>query len=250
MSIISKIECGHCGAPIQFNPGEIVTTCRYCGFTQVVETGKPFTFEHSMFLNKWDENHVESPVREWMGRGFAKPRDLVKRSRITGKSLIYIPFWVLQVEAVSLYKGVFERLTPPVVKDGKIEKHYDWLVLARKATQFPTREYDVPLKGKVPYDFRRIEGFAKVLNSEVERGDAVQKAKQEIRTLHEFLAKQDVDKIIEMQTSFKLGNAVYLHAPIWFVDYEYKKENHKIVLDGATGTVIKGDIPAAKFGLF
>jgi len=250
MSIVQKIECAHCGAPVQFNPGEIVTTCRYCGFTQVIETGKPFTYEHSMFLNEYDEAQVEGIVHEWMRSGFAKPGDLAKASKIIEKSLVYVPFWVLEVDAVTSYKGVFERLTPPIVKEGKIEKHYDWLFLARKATQFPTREYDVPLEGKVPYDFRKIEGFAKVLNSEVEREEAVEKARQEVEAHHQFLAKQEVDKIIETHTEFKFGDAVYLHAPIWFMVYEYKKERYEIILDGATGTVIKGDIPAAKFGLF
>jgi hypothetical protein len=250
MSIVQKIDCAHCGAPIDFKPGEIVTTCRYCGFTQVIQTGEPFTFEHSMLLNEHDDVLVENRVREWMRSGFAKPSNLAKASKVTEKSLTYMPFWILDIEAFSSYKGVFERITPTIVKEGKIEKHYDWLVLARKATEFPTREYDVPLEGKVPYDFRRIEAFAKVLNSEVERSEALERAKQEIEAHHQFLAKQDVDKISEMQTKFTLGDAVYLHAPIWFIVYEYKRETFQIILDGATGMVIKGDIPAAKFGLF
>ncbi len=250
MSIVREISCAHCGAPLQFEPGEIVSTCRYCGFTQVIETGRHFAFEHSMFLNRFDLIQIELAVREWMRTGFTKPGDLEGRSRIVKKSLVYVPFWILEVEATSSYKGVFERLTPPVVKEGKIQKRYDWLVLARKATEFPTREYDVPLKGKVPFDFRKVEGFAKVLNSEVEESDAVEKAKQQVEAHHKFLAKQEVDRIIEMQTNFKVGDAVYLHSPIWFVNYEYKKESFRIVLDGAAGTVIKGDIPTAKLGLF
>ncbi|MGB9134147.1 MAG: hypothetical protein WCC63_00945 [Candidatus Bathyarchaeia archaeon] len=250
MSIVREISCAHCGAPVEFKPGEIVTTCRYCGFTQVIQTGQPFTLEHAMFLNEYNEAQAEGRVRDWMRSGFAKPGDLARASRITEKSLVYVPFWILEVEAASSYKGVFERITPPVVKEGRIEKHYDWLVLARKATRFPTREFDVPLEGKVPYDFRKVEESAKVLNSEVERDEAKENAKQEIEAHHQFLAKQEVDRIIEIQTEFKLGDAVYLHAPVWFVVYEYRKETYQILLDGATGMVIKGDIPAAGFSIF
>jgi len=121
--------------------------------------------------------------------------------------------------------------------------------LARKASDFPTREYDVPLDGKIPYDFRRIEGYAKVLNSEIDENEALNIAKQEIEAHHEFLAKQDVDKIIEIKTEFEFGDAVYLHAPIWFITYEYKGERYKIFLDGSTGTVIKGDIPPTDFSI-
>jgi DNA-directed RNA polymerase subunit RPC12/RpoP len=250
MSIIKEIRCAHCGAPVEFQPGEIITTCRYCGFTQVIETGDAFTFDHSMFLNEYDAIQVETLVDQWMEEGFAKPSGLAKKSKITEKDLTYVPFWILNVEALTAYKGVFERLTPPVVKEGKIQKHYDWVTLARKGTRFPTREYDVPLEGKIPYDFRKIEKFAKVLNSEIERDEAAARAKQEIEAHHQFLAKQEVDKILEIQTDFELGEAVYLHAPIWFIVYEFKKKKYRILIDGATGTTIEGEIPPLKIGLF
>ncbi|MEM3617643.1 MAG: hypothetical protein QXK47_01035 [Candidatus Bathyarchaeia archaeon] len=250
MSIVKELSCSYCGAPISFESGEIIATCRYCGYTVVIETGKAFTFEHSMLLNKYSLVQIEEPVRGWMSSGFLKPADLAKRSKIIEKTLMYLPFWIISVEAESTYKGIFERITPPLVKDGKIVKKYDWLVLARKATQFPTREYDVPLEGKIPYDFRKVEDFAKILNSEIDRDEAVEIAKQQIVEHHQYLAQQDVDRIIEMKNEIKVGQTVYLHVPIWFIKYEYKGEIYSLWLDGATGTVIKGDIPTAKFGIF
>ena len=250
MTIVQEIRCSHCGAPISFNPGEILATCRYCGFTCVIETGRAFTLEHSMILNEYDPAQVEELVRNWMRSGFLKPGDLARSSKILEKNLMYLPFWIVPVTATSTYKGVFERLVPPLVKEGKIEKKYNWLILARKATDFPTREYDIPIEGKIPYDFRRIEGFARVLNSELDKGEAVELARQQIESHHQFLAKQDVDKIIEMKNDLLIGDSVYLHAPIWFIVYEYKKERYKILLDGATGTIIKGDIPPTGFSFF
>jgi hypothetical protein len=249
MSIIEEIRCSNCGAPLQFSPGEVVATCRYCGFTQVIETGKAFEFEHSIILNVYSQAQVDELVHNWMRGGFLKPGDLARSSRIEERNLTYLPFWVVSIAVTSTYKGVFERLTPAVTKEGKIEKNYNWLVLARKATDFPTREYDVPLEGKVPYDFRKIEGFARVLNSEMEKDEAIDAAKQQIENLHEFLAKEDVDRIIEINTNIDIGDTVYLHAPIWFIVYEYKGQRYRLLLDGATGSVIEGGIPPAKFGL-
>jgi len=250
MSIVQEIMCSHCGAPISFEPGEIIATCKYCGYTVVIETGKAFTFEHSMLQNKYDLTNIEETIKNWMRAGFLKPSDLARKSKIMEKTLIYLPFWVVSVEAESDYKGIFERITPAVVKEGKIEKKYDWLVLARKATKFPTREYDVPLTGKVAYDFRKIEAFAKVLNSEIEKNEAVELAKQQIEAHHRYLAQQDVDRIIEMKNEIKINQRVYLHAPIWFLKYEYKGKTYELLIDGATGMVIKGDIPSAGFGIF
>jgi len=250
MTIVEKLSCAHCGAPIPFNPGEIVATCRYCGFTVVIGTGKAFVFEHSTLLNSYDQNQIEEPIKNWMQTGFLKPPDLAKKSKFTEKTLVYLPFWVVSVEAKSAYKGIFERITPQVIKEGIIEKKYAWLVLARKATEFPTREYDVPLKGKVPYDFRKVEAFAQVFNSEIDKDEAIQQARQQIEEHHRYLVQQDVDRIVEMKTEIKLSQTVYLHAPIWFIKYEYKGKVYQLMVDGATGTVIKGDIPTGKIGFF
>jgi hypothetical protein len=247
MAVAQNIRCSHCGAPVEFKPGEIIATCKYCGFTTVIETGEPFNFEHALLLNKFDEKQIEEPIRSWMRSGFLKPGDLAKKSKITEKNLVYLPFWVVSAEATSSYKGIFERIAPPIVKEGKIDKEYNWLVLAREASDFPTREYDVPLEGKIPYDFRKIEGFAKVLNSEIDREEAVELAKQQIEANHRFLLKQDVDRIIEIQTDLNIKQVVYLHAPVWFIKYTYKGKMYQLIIEGAAGMALKGDIPASKF---
>lgn len=250
MVVAHAIKCSHCGAPVDFTPGEVTATCRYCGFTTVVETGRPFTFEHSLLLNKFDEAQIETPIRDWMGSGFLKPSDLAKKSKITEKSLVYLPFWVVSIQAKTAYKGVFERITPPVVKEGTIEKEYNWLVLAREAAGFPAREYKVPLEGKMPYDFRKIERFAKVLNNEINKDEAVTLAKQQIEAHHRFLLQKEADKLIEVNNDFNVKQAVYLHAPVWFIKFDYRNKSYQLLIDGATGTVVKGEIPQKGFGMF
>jgi hypothetical protein len=247
MTVVDEIRCSHCGGPMSFKPGEIIATCKYCGYTVVIETGKAFTFEHSLLLNKYDLTQIETTIKDWMSNGFLKPPDLAKKSRTLEKSLVYLPFWIASVEAESTYKGIFERITPAVLKEDKVEKEYVWVVLARKATVFPTREYDVPLGGKIPYDFRKIEGFAKVLNSEIDQDGAVELARQQIDEHHRYLVQQNVDRIIEMKTTINVKQVVYLHAPIWFVKFEYKGNAYQMLVDGTAGTVIKGDIPSSRF---
>ena len=246
-AVAQEIRCSHCGAPVEFKPGEIIATCKYCGYTTVIETGQAFTFEHSLLLNNYNEDQIENLIRDWMRSGFMKPGDLAKKSKITEKNLVYLPFWVVSAVATTKYKGIFERISPPIVKEGQIEKEYNWLVLAREASDFPTREYDVPLAGKIPYDFRKIEGFAKLLNSEIDKDEALELARQQIEANHRFLLQQDIDKIVEVTTSINLEQMVYLHAPIWFIKYEYKGNIYQLIVDGSSGMVLKGDIPTSKF---
>jgi hypothetical protein len=247
MAVAENIRCSHCGGPVDFKPGELIATCKYCGFTTVIETGAPFKFEHSLLLNKYDLAQTDKLIKGWMRSGFMKPSDLARKSKIFEKDLVYLPFWIVSVEAETSYKGVFERISPPIVKDGKIQKEYNWVVLAREASGFPTREYDIPLEGKIPYDFRKIEDFAKVFNSEITREEALKLTKQQIEALHRYLLKQNVDKIIEIYTEINMKQAIYLHAPVWFVKYEYKGNTYQLILDGAAGMVLKGDIPSSSF---
>jgi hypothetical protein len=246
-AVAQEIRCSHCGAPVEFKPGEIIATCKYCGFTTVIETGQTFTFEHSLILNKFDQKSIDEPIQAWLRGGFLKPGDLARKSKLTSKELVYLPFWVVSVEAKSTYKGIFERIAPVIVKDGTISKEYDWLVLAREASDFPTHEYEVPLEGKIPYDFRKIEGFAKLLNSEIDRDAALELAEQQIEDHHRFLLQQDVDRIVEIKTDVTLKQIVYLHAPIWFIKYEYKGKDYQLIIEGTTGTALKGDIPSSRF---
>jgi hypothetical protein len=247
MAIAQNIRCSHCGAPVDFNPGELIATCKYCGFTTVIETGQAFNFEHSLLLNNYSLEQITALVRDWMRSGFMKPGDLPRKSKIVESSLVYLPFWIVTVQSQTKYKGIFERISPAIVKEGQIQKEYNWLVLARQAADFPTREYDVPLAGKIPYDFRKIEGFAKLLNSEIDRDQALELTRQQIDMHHQFLLQQEVDKIIESTTTIDLKQLVYLHAPVWFIKYDYKNNQYNMIVDGSSGSVIKGDIPSFKF---
>jgi hypothetical protein len=182
-----------------------------------------------------------------MRSGFMKPRDLARKAKITEKNLVYLPFWVVSADSTTIYKGIFERISPAIVKEGRIQKEYSWLVLAQNASSFPTLEYDVPLTGKIPYDFKKIEAFAKFLNSEMTREEALEITKQQIEELHRFLLQQEIDRIVEIKTTVYSKQTVYLHAPIWFIKYEYKGNSFQMIVDGAVGMVLKGDIPSSKF---
>jgi len=75
-------------------------------------------------------------------------------------------------------------------------------------------------------------------------------ARQQIEAHHRFLLQKDVDRIIDLRLELNMKQMVYLHAPAWFVKFEYKGSLFKIIVDGATGAVLKGDIPSSKFGVF
>jgi len=250
VEVSSQINCSHCGAPLPVQPGEILATCNYCGFTSVIETGKAFEFEHSLIMNTLQADLVFARVRNWMNDSFMAPKDFSKKSSLAEQNLVYLPFWVVSGEASTQYKGIFERVAPAVEKDGEITNHYDWLVLARRTSDFPTRAYHISLSGKIPFEATKVDRGAKVLNSEMESDEAIQQAKDEIQNLHEYLAKEKMDRVIDLKTSMDVNGTYYLHSPVWFIAYLYKNSRYQVLMDGASGDVIKGDVPKEEFKLF
>src|SRR5437899_9699040 len=133
-----------------------------------------------------------------------QPGDLSKRRTLTVLELRYLPFWLVPLTANSAYEGILERISPPTPRKGTIQNEYDWLVLGRKAAEFPTRDYRVPAEGKIPFDFTKIEPQAKFLNSELDSDEAVIRAKNEVEENQRFLLKQEVDQVTRFDTSFSI----------------------------------------------
>jgi hypothetical protein len=184
-----------------------------------------------------------------MASSFIASKDLQKKSTLAEQNLTYLPIWVVSAEAQTHYKGIIERIAPPVQQEGDISDEYDWLVLARRQTDFPTRSYHLSLAGKIPFDAARIESGAKVLNSEVDADEATTQARDEIEHLHEYLAKEKIDRVEDIKTTFKVTSNFYLHAPVWFVTYVYKNSRYQVLLDGSSSAIIKGDMPSSDFKL-
>jgi DNA-directed RNA polymerase subunit RPC12/RpoP len=245
--IVSEIKCPNCGAQLNLSPGELVATCRYCGYTSVVGANAPFQLEHSLIVNKLDNTRITQGLQDWMRSGFMKPGDLAKKSKLTLLELRYLPFWLVSLTATSTYEGMLERMSPPTPRKGTLQNEYDWLVLGRKAAEFPTRDYKVPAEGKIAFDFTKIEPQAKFLNSELDSNEAVMRAKNEVEDNQRFLLKQEVDQLTQFDTSFSVNNPTYLHAPLWFAQYVYKGKSYSVIIDGSGGSIIRADIPQVEF---
>ena len=53
---------------------------------------------------------------------------------------------------------------------------------------------------------------------------------------------------VDARTAIDLKDAEFLHAPIWFSTYEYRGRTFQILIDAASGEVIRGDIPPPSGG--
>jgi len=179
-------------------------------------------------------------ARRVLGNG--KPSDLVRHSTIKGLRLTMLPFWLVTLVCESKYRGTFKRLGTPQERSGVLSRSYDWLICARKLESFPTRDYLLEPGSLVPFDFRILPSTVEVLNREVDEAEAIEKAKTDVEDLHKTILSNSIDRFLEFSSSFNLGEEVYLQ-PFWFMTYEYCGGRHLVLVDAASGRIVRGDFP-------
>ena len=244
VEIAEKVNCPNCGAPLKLEAGEVIVTCEYCGAAMNMAVGKKYFLRHSIIPNKYSREQISVMAKQWMGTGFLKPEDLARKASIREMNLIFLPFFVLHVSAQSKYDGMLTRTGQNIPKKGDFTREYHWKILGRRASAFPTKEYEIPLSGKVEFDLAHVSKNAKFLNSEMDEREAHSLLKQELEEHHKYLLSSEMDVIQSIDTNLDIKNTEFVHAPVWFLKYEYKGKLYELLFDGASGDTIKGDIPA------
>jgi hypothetical protein len=244
VEIAEGVSCPNCGAPLKLAAGEVIVTCQYCAAALNMAVGKKYFLRHSIIPNKYSPEQISSMAKQWMGTGFLKPEDLARKSSIREMNLTFLPFFVVHLSAHSNYEGMLTRTGQHIPKKGDFTREYHWKILGRRASAFPTKEYEIPLSGKVEFDLTHVSKNAKFLNAEMDEREAHTILRQEIEEHHKYLLSSEMDVLQSINTGLEIKNTEFVHAPVWFLKYEYKGKLYELLFDGASGDTIKGDIPA------
>ena len=249
--ILQKLNCPDCGAPLKVQSGDAIVTCGYCGSDVNLAIGSKYFLKHSIIPPKIGQDSIDAVIKSWMGRGFLKPDDLARKHKVVSKELQILPIFVVHATASTNYRGELTRTGQPVPKSGVLQKEYYWKVLGRRASKFPTMEYEVPLAAKIDFEISALVPGAKFLNSEMGEEEAVSIAKQEIEAHQRTLLESELDAISKFDTKLDIKDTEFLHVSAWFVTYQYQGKLYDLILDGATGEDVKAEIPQSeKKGLF
>src|SRR5207247_2044153 len=94
----------------------------------------------------------------------------------------------------------------------------------------------------------RMGRDARFLDAEVDEDEAERRTREDVDGHQRELLKDLVDVIEDARTQVDVKDSEFLHAPIWFSTYEYRTRSYTILLDGASGEVVRGDIPPPSGG--
>jgi len=247
--LVESLRCPQCGGPLKVGPGDVIVTCPYCGTASRIRSENPFLLRHGMLTARLDSTGATAAIQAWLDGGFLKPSDLRRSSRITSLECVYIPFYVFEVDLKTAYAGTLTRTGTNERRSGTLQRDYFWKVVGRRGSDFPTREYKLPLAYKVPFDTGGMLRESRFLNAEFDEEEAERLVREEVEAHERELLKDYVDVLEDATVNITVKDTEFLHAPIWLAAYTYRERPFRVILDAASGEIVRGDIPPPSGGL-
>ncbi|MEM3696010.1 MAG: hypothetical protein QXQ94_00705 [Candidatus Bathyarchaeia archaeon] len=268
-----KLEaCMHCGAPLTYNPEEVLVVCNYCGYVNNITGEQPPRC--SMLPILLTGSQTLEIAKNHVAKGILVTRGMAERAEWGAIVLRYVPNWAVTVQlegdlegkkALVKAKDTKSQLAQEVAMQalggalgsifggagkgaGKaladrkervsVSETMDVLVVARKAAQYQpdVGAYKIPLDRKEPF---RKTG-EETLNVEVSAQEAKEKAKglalQELRSRYTFVSRFNVG-------AYPMEEPELIYAPWWFIEYRMGGKSFSVIVDACNGSVIAGQRP-------
>ncbi len=228
--IVNQIACSHCVAPLPVKPGEILVTCRYCGFTSEIETGRPYEFEHSFIVNKYSDTQIRELVKDWTSGTFSAPRDLASKASISESELLS-HLSTLKDSELLYERGIYPQsnyifkhaLTREVVYDSILAKRKKKLheeignAIEELFKDSLTEHYEVLSEHYfLGENYLKSAEYSKLAGRKAEKAasfsDAIAFAKKRIASIEQLVRTEEVEKqIIDARTVLGLYMAQMLY---------------------------------------
>jgi hypothetical protein len=97
-----QVACESCGGVALLDPGHLSGRCSYCGSNQLIDSPEAAELlePHAIGLVSVDARAARRQAKEWLGKGFFAPDNLLRDTGALHLRLAYYPFWT--------FDGIFE----------------------------------------------------------------------------------------------------------------------------------------------
>jgi len=268
-----KLEaCMKCGAPLKYDPEEVLVVCEYCGYINNVTGENPP--RHSILPVIIDGTQALEIAKDHVAKGILVTRGMAERAEWGAIVLRYIPIWAVTVQlegeihgkkALVKTKDVKKQLAQEAAMQAlgaalgglfggigrgagravadryeriMVSEAMDIPVVARRAAEYQPDPgaYKIPLERKEPFKKTGEE----TLNAEISSQEAVEKAKglalQELRSRYTVVSRFSVG-------AYPVGEPELIHAPWWFIQYRMGGREFSVIIDACSGQVVAGQRP-------
>ena len=248
-----NFSCQSCGASMSYDASAQALRCPFCGSTKMErrETARSVK-PHSVVPRVISQQQAEATLREWLGRGFWRPKDAARASHIGKMTAVYVPYWVFEAKTDTHWTADSSPAPPG--------SRGDWYpVSGRNRSQYP----GILIGGSSVLTSRETQAIAPFRLEAAQALDALDLTNEIVeefrvpRKLARPLARSTIEELeraactqhvpnrarklrVNVRISAMQGSPALL--PVWILAYRYKQKLFRVLINGQTGR-IAGDAP-------
>jgi hypothetical protein len=269
-----SFTCGNCGATTNAVAQGTSIRCPFCGSEHVITAPVAPDLPSIEALVPFEiaDNRVDPLYREWLGKGFFRPKDITEKATSHQMRSVFVPIWNCRGSAESHWTASagYNRQESYTRTDSEGKSVRDTRTVTdwRPASGDHSGEYERVLisasKGleqdwikrlggidwqkEVKYDDQYLFG-REAESPSLDHANALIYAKQEIEEREQdacsALVPGDTHRDLRVNTQVTDLGGSLLYLPVWLGSFQYNDKVYRCVVNGQTG-VVSGEAPLSK----
>lgn len=254
--------CQSCSAQLSLPPGQLTSTCPFCGSNRVIQRAAPQDLLRPRFLIPFrvENEACHQIARTWLGSSWMTPAVLQQTARVADFVGIYLPFWTFHAQAAAAWRaevghtvteryfqgGQWRTRTRTVWqwKSGHVQRRFDDCLMpgTGKVSRLLLRRiqaYD--LQGLVPYKPEFLAGLhAQAYDIPLEQAWESARAEMREQTRKAALAQAGSTGAVRnfsMTLDFADESWRYILLPVYLAVYLYQGQPYQVMVNGQTGAI-------------
>jgi DNA-directed RNA polymerase subunit RPC12/RpoP len=267
----ATLTCGYCGNTLMMQSmGTIVP----------VE-------KHYLLAPKVDDAGRERSIRQWMSTGFFKPKDLPQVAVLEIPEGVVLPFWVVACRSFTQWSGMNRRTrrvgsgkhsrteTYWEPASGNFQNAHNWSVYARRGEEWYGIDALNPgalkteadwggfflgfgmgsessqgvnlMQGATKFEIKQVGDKLTIKNGQINQQQAEEEARGQITRFSRSVADGRVTTLTDCDTQITVDGTYLVHLPLWIYRYKYEGKSFRLLVNGFTGQIVKGEHPVGKY---
>ncbi len=243
-----SFDCTGCGASMSYDASAQALRCPFCGSTKMEKREGTRTIQPDAVVPLTiSRNHAESILRQWLGKGFWRPGDAAESSRIGEITAVYVPYWVFEAEAFTMWTADSSPAPPGCRGDwyplsGNNRSRYVDILVGGSSILTPNETASITpfdLSTGVTPDGINLDNVI-VETFRVPRKLARPLARGAIESLEMNACERHVpNRCRNMKVNVRIegmrGRPMLL--PVWILAYRYKEHVYRVLINAQSGKI-------------
>ena len=246
-STTHHFSCGGCGASMSYDASARALRCPFCGSDNLSDdqaNHKTLRAKYVIPFNTTQQD-ITTALRQWMGKSYWRPSDLVSSAVITNVTPVYVPYWIFSAKTFTFWTADSSNVPwgargdwMPVTGHHKSNYHGVIVGASSVLTQSETSSicpYNLDVAtpaGEAKLDSYVVEQFR------VQRKYARPLARANIEALEREACRRYVpgrarNVKVNVRLEEMIGRPVLF--PVWILAYQYQGEVYRFLANGQTG---------------